>query len=221
MNASTQNFLREKLSEEQFANLEAKLESVAQSPKNIIRIFPSAAREIARGPADPKDPAGIAGPTIDDAVRAALLVRYAESFPESLAHEIRELYEYGDTEEKRAILRALDQLPASAEAHFLIQDALRTNDRRLIAAAMGTWSQHNLPDDEWRQGILKCLFVGVSLEAISGSQSRNDRQMARMAAGYAHELLLAGRSIPADIRPLVEPFADVLEEYPELTMSDL
>lgn len=221
MNASNQDFLRAKLNEEQFANLEAKLESVAQSPKNIIRIFPSAAREIARGPADANDPAGIAGPTIDDAVRAALLVRYAESFPENLAQEIRALYEYGDTEEKRAILRALDQLPAGAEPHFLVQDALRTNDRRLIAAAMGTWSQHNLPEEEWRQGILKCLFVGVSLDAIPGCESRNDRQMARMAAGYAHELLLAGRSIPSDIRALVEPYADVVEDYPELTMSDL
>src|SRR5699024_5290593 len=101
-------------------------------------------REVARGPLDPADPSGVLGPTLDDAVRGVLITVLAEAQddPERTLGELADLYRYGDGDEKRAVLRALDLF--GPEAGTLVEDALRTNDIRLIAAAMGPWAGTHL-----------------------------------------------------------------------------
>ena len=89
------------------------LDDVARDPLRVRLHFPSAAREVARGPLDPTDPDGLLGPTLDDAVREGLLVALADALrgePDRLAVEVGDLYRYGDAAEKRAVLRALSRL---------------------------------------------------------------------------------------------------------------
>src|SRR5699024_10807713 len=105
-------------------------EAIAADPAAIARLFPAAAREVARGPLDPADPSGVLGPTLDDAVRGVLITVLAEAQddPERTLGELADLYRYGDGDEKRAVLRALDLF--GPEAGTLVEDALRTNDIR-------------------------------------------------------------------------------------------
>ena len=51
--------------------------------------------------------------------------------------ELAELYRYGDAAERRGVLRALPYLDLGDRGLGLIDDAIRTNDTRLIAAALG------------------------------------------------------------------------------------
>jgi hypothetical protein len=186
---------------------------VEADPRRIGALFPGAARTVARGPLDRDDSAGLLGPTVDDQVRRTLLLALARATApdhDRLASEVAALYRYGDTEETRAVLRSLHLLPVGAEAVPLLRDALRTNDLRLVAAALGPYATEHLDDAAWRHGVLKCLFVGVPLAAVDGLQRRADAELGRMVASFVEERRAAGRSTPPDAwrvldRPTPEP----------------
>jgi hypothetical protein len=89
----------------------------------------------------------------------------------------------------------------------VLHDALRTNDPRLVAAALGTYAAR-LDPAAWRQAVLKCLFVGVPLRLVAGldgpdGPDRSDDELRRMVADYAAERRAAGREVPADALPFL------------------
>ena len=77
--------------------------------------------------------------------------------------ELAELYRYGDAAERRGMLRALPFLELGDRGLGLTDDAIRTNDTRLIAAALGPYATEHLPDAGYDQAVLKCVFVGVPI----------------------------------------------------------
>ncbi|QDY81364.1 sugar phosphate isomerase [Streptomyces qinzhouensis] len=113
------------------------------------------------------------------------------------------LYHRGTADERRAVLLALPRLetPASAAALPLVEDALRTNDTRLVAAALGPYAAAHLTPHAWRHAVLKCLFTGVPLAAVDGldRRARGDAELARMLTDYAAERTAAGRPVPPDL----------------------
>jgi uncharacterized protein (DUF2267 family) len=191
------------LAPEARVRLDRLVEEVTSDPAAIARHFPAAARLVARGPADADDPDGLLGPTLDDQARVALLValdRALAGRSDELAAEVDALYRYGDGGEKRAVLRALPSIAVAEEvALTIVADGLRTNDARLVAAALGAYAADHLGDDAWRQGVLKCLFVGVPLAAVAGLDRRADDELARMVADFARERVAAGRDVPDDV----------------------
>ena len=91
--------------------------------------------------------------------------------------------------ERLAILRALpDARPRRRpRGRPLVQDALRTNDTRLVAAALGPYARRYLDDHAFRQAVLKCVFMAIPLAAVAGLDRRADAELARMLADYAAE----------------------------------
>ncbi|MFJ8743851.1 EboA domain-containing protein [Embleya sp. NPDC127516] len=97
--------------------------------------FAAAGRACGRAPL-----IGLPGWTCDDAARVLALAELAARTPEcDLSAHLRTLYWRGDAHERRAVLRALPYLAVSerdpALAGALVEDALRTGDPQLIAAA--------------------------------------------------------------------------------------
>ncbi|KAE8763770.1 EboA domain-containing protein [Georgenia thermotolerans] len=177
------------------------IQEVRHDPAAARRRFPAAARLVGRGPTDPSDPLGVTTPLVEDLVRGALLEALAaarDGAADRILQDVEALYRDGDADEKRAVLRALPALPVGAGALPLLRDALRTNDTRLVAAAMGAYATAHLDDDAWRQGVLKCLFVGVPVAAVDGLDRRADAELVRMVTAYAEERRAAGREVPAD-----------------------
>ncbi|NED58568.1 sugar phosphate isomerase [Micromonospora aurantiaca] len=173
--------------------LDAALRRVATEPTAVERFFAAAARRCGRGPLP-----DLPGWTADDAARALLLT--ALSNGHAVAAET--LYRQGDAAEKRAVLRALPLLPIGAECVPLLHDAIRTNDTRLVAAALGPYARH-LEQATWRQAVLKCVFTGVPLAVVDGLADRADGELARMLAAFAAERHAAGRDMPADAADLL------------------
>jgi hypothetical protein len=153
-------------------------------PDLLPRLFAVAPRRLGRARAGDW--------TADTAGRAVLLAAVLEA-PGGPAR-ITELYRYGDSGEKLAILRALPLLPAAVP---LLRDALRTNDKRLVAAALGPYAGH-LDQAAWRQGVLKCVFMGIPLSAVDLLEARADLELAVMLDGLAAERAAAGRALAAD-----------------------
>lgn len=194
---------------------------VSERPRRIAVLFPAAARRVARGPGPSGDPTGTEGPALEDLVRVELLRALSEVLPPGdLALEVHDLYEYGDADERRAVLYGLDSLdagvlevPEAADTvRTLLADAMRTNDTRLVAAAAASGTQVLLDDHSWRQTVLKCLFVGVPLRLVAGLADRADAELARMCADFARERERAGRAVPADALAVLNRFPEHRKE---------
>ncbi|WP_112489813.1 EboA domain-containing protein [Streptomyces bacillaris] len=135
-----------------------------------------------------------------DSVRSLLLIEARAPLP-----SVTRLYEQGTAAERRAVLLTLDRLALGATALPLVEDALRTNDTRLVAAAVGPYAAAHLPPHAWRHAVLKCLFTGVPVDAVArlGERAQGDAELARMLADFAAERTAAGREVPPGLRTVL------------------
>jgi hypothetical protein len=168
---------------------------VAADPDALGTLFPATGRRCGRDPLP--DPPGW---TVDEAARVLLLAAVPA---DRIAAEAELAYRYGDAAEKRAVLKALPLLPIGDAGVPLLRDALRTNDTRLVAAALGPYARR-LDDAAWRQAVLKCVFMGVPLAGVDGLDERADDELAAMLGAFAQERRAAGRDVPADALALLD-----------------
>ncbi|MDT0491146.1 EboA domain-containing protein [Streptomyces griseus] len=132
-----------------------------------------------------------------DSVRSLLLIEARAPLP-----TVTRLYDQGTAAERRAVLLTLDRLDLGATALPLVEDALRTNDTRLVAAAVGPYAAAHLEPHAWRHAVLKCLFTGVPVDAVArlGERAHGDAELARMLTDFAAERTAAGREVPPGLR---------------------
>nr|WP_206326657.1 EboA domain-containing protein [Streptomyces sp. S3(2020)] len=181
---------------------------VGQDPTAVRTVFPAVGRRCGRGPLTP-------GWTVADAARARLLAALPLRGAE-LAEEVTALHRYGDAAEQRAVLRSLALLE-KADPSFvdlglpLVHIALRGNDTGLIESALGPYAARHLDYDGYRHAVLKCVFCEIPLDRVAGLQERADRELARMLADFAHERVAAGRTVPADVWPILRAHPGTLE----------
>lgn len=136
------------------------------------------------------------GPDHADAARV-LILDAARADTDALTR----VYSQGTAAERRAVLHALAHLVPGPDAVPLVEDALRTNDTRLVAAALGPYGARHLDPHAWRHAILKCLFTGVPVDRITdlARRARGDGELARMLGDFAEERTAAGRPVPDDL----------------------
>ncbi|WP_419995119.1 EboA domain-containing protein [Streptomyces boninensis] len=174
--------------------LHADLAAVAaQGPGALDDLFPAAGRRYGRAPLP-----GWAGWSVPDAVRTRLLAALPLTGP-ALAAEANRHYVQGDAAERRSVLLALPFLPVADAAVSIVADAVRTNDARLLAAALGPYAGRHLDQESWRQAVLKCLFTGVPLTRVDRLHDRRDAELGHLAQGFAAERRAAHRTVPDDL----------------------
>ncbi len=175
--------------------------AIEADPAVVRTRFPMAGRKTARAPLDFAAPADdVHAWTIDDAVRTLLLAALGDH----VERELDELYRFGDAAERRGLLRALPYLPVGARARHLVDDAVRTNDIRLVAAALGPYATAHLDDAAYDQAVLKCVFVGVPIAPLDGLPDRATAETARMLAAFVHERVAAGRDVPGEVWDVID-----------------
>ncbi|MET9766250.1 EboA domain-containing protein [Streptomyces sp. NPDC006415] len=135
-----------------------------------------------------------------DSVRSLLLIEARAPLS-----SVTRLYEQGTAAERRAVLLTLHLLDLGDTALPLVEDALRTNDTRLVAAAVGPYAADHLDAHAWRHAVLKCLFTEVPVAAVAQleSRARGDAELARMLDDFAAERTAAGRPVPEDLRTVL------------------
>ncbi|WRH26312.1 TIM barrel protein [Arthrobacter sp. JZ12] len=189
----------------------------------LPRIFATAGRSVGRTPAFPAtDPTGVLCGTTDDVARARLIGRLGGHFrPDELAATLTDLYNRGDSGERRGVLRGLgvlaDSHPALPDVVVsaglaLTTDALRTNESALVASAVGPFAAQYLDQHSWRHAVLKLIFTGISLQAVADLRTRADDELARMAEAFAAERRAAGRPVPDDAELLLQLPAGELKQ---------
>ena len=182
---------------------------VTAEPQRIVVLFPAAGRAVGRAPIDPvDDPLGLRHGTVDDRARAELVCALLAALPSAgAATQLADLYRYGDDAERRGVLRGLNESTSTAPEVAavgveLVSDALRTNDPRLVAAALGAFAAVHLDQHGWRHGVLKALFMGIPVEVVAGLEHRADPELARMATALIDERRAAGRAVSDDMTRL-------------------
>jgi len=163
----------------------------ATIPDDPRRAFVRAGRTLGHQPLP-----GLSGWTAAQAGRAIVLSGLTSA-------EITEIYRQGDAHERLAVLKALPVLDIGDAAVPLLHDALRTNDTRLVAAALGPYAGH-LDEATWRQGVIKVVFMGVPLGVVDRLDDRADAELAAMLTALAEERTAAGREMPADAIALLD-----------------
>ncbi|MDG4772289.1 EboA domain-containing protein [Solwaraspora sp. WMMD792] len=172
---------------------------IVTDPASLPMLFASAGRRCGRA-----ELAAVPGWSADEAARVLLLVDLATVTTEAeLAAAVADCYHHGDAAERRAVLKALPLLPVGDRAVPLLDDAIRTNDTRLLAAALGRYARH-LDQPAWRQAVLKCVFTGVPLAAVHDLDARADAELLIMLAGLHDERVAAGRTLPDDALALLQ-----------------
>ncbi|WJK43419.1 EboA domain-containing protein [Solwaraspora sp. WMMA2056] len=171
---------------------------IVADPAALPTLFAAVGRRCGRA-----DLAGAPGWSADVAARAVLLADLATvTDAQTLAVAVTDCYQYGDAAERRAVLTALPLLPIGDRAVPLLHDAIRTNDTRLLAAALGDYARH-LDQPAWRQAVLKCVFTGVPLAAVHDLDARADAELLIMLTGLHDERVAAGRALPDDALALL------------------
>jgi hypothetical protein len=172
----------------------------ATSPDAVLSLFPVAARHARAEGRDGEE------------VRVELL----EAVPgdvDEVVGVVTTLYRRGDSGEKKAVLAALPSLdratdvrPAVGDALVpLVRDALRTNETRLVGAALGPYAATHLDQSSWRQGVMKAIFMGLPLTDVADLEARTDDELRRMVRDYVAERRAAGRDVPPDAWLILPP----------------
>ncbi len=177
--------------------------AVAADAAALRTRFPMVGRKVGRDTLEEgADPADLFAWTIDDAARVLLLLAAGERAEAELA----DLYRFGDAAERRGVLRALPYLPIEDRGLSLVDDAIRTNDTRLIAAALGPYATRHLSDAQYDQAIIKCVFVGVPITPLDGVPERVTPEASRMLGAFVHERVAAGRDLPPEVWTVIDKY---------------
>lgn len=182
------------------------LDKVRADPGTIVQIFPEVGRRVGRSATDPADPSGVVSGTVDDHARAELLLEaiHAQD-PDDAATTVLSLYRQGDDAERRGVLTGLNALPQDPPAPLVttgrevVLDALRTNDSRIVAAALGQFAGRFLDQHDWRHGVLKAVFMQVPLVVVADLDRRTDDELIGMARRLVTERQAAGRQLSDDL----------------------
>ena len=189
--------------------LEEAIADVRRSPQAIARRFPgwSAAWSAARRSTGAATSAISHAWTIDDAARTLLLVALGGK---AEAH-LQDLYRFGDAAERRGILRALPYLPIGDRGLGVVEDAIRSNDTRLIAAALGPYATAHLPDAAYDQVLVKCVFVGVPITASTAFPAASRATALGCSRRDVLERVAAGRDVPSEVWSVIDLFSPTAE----------
>ena len=182
--------------------------AAAADASSLRSRFAMVGRKVGRETLDEDaDPNDVWAWTVEDAARVLLLVAAGERAEAELA----ELYRFGDAAERRGVLQALPYLNIEDRGLALVDDAIRTNDTRLIAAALGPYATEHLSDAAYDQAVLKCVFVGVPITGLDGIPERVTPDGARMLAAFVHERVAAGRDVPAEVWIVIDKYPNAEE----------
>lgn len=148
--------------------------------------------------------------TADHSARTLLVLTFPSHDAESYAATLDRLFAAADVAELMALYQALPLYPHPERFVLRAAEGLRSNMKAVFEAVAhrNPYPAERLDETQWNQMVLKCLFIGSSLDPIVGIDNRANASLARMLVDYAKERRAAGRPICPELWRCVGPFAD-------------
>lgn len=125
---------------------------------------------------------------------AQLLEQHTGSDPLLL---LRQLFLWGDDQEKIVLLKALDDLDSEGRSLELALQAGRTNNREVFAALAldNPFPARHYNERAFHQLLLKTLGMGLDSRGINGLHQRHSLALNQLALEHMEEQLAAQRSV--------------------------
>ncbi|MCG8296108.1 EboA domain-containing protein [Pseudomonas entomophila] len=118
---------------------------------------------------------------------------------------LEQLFQWGDDQEKVALLKALDDLDSEGRCLELALFAGRTSNPRVFAAlALDTpYASRHYPERAFHQLVLKALGMGLDAARVVGLAQRQGATLNQLALDLMDEQLAAGRPVSPSLPRLI------------------
>ncbi len=139
--------------------------------------------------------------------RIYLLAKVLEADRGFFMPKVSNLVQVADTGELEAFLKYLILLPHPEDYKNVAVEALRTNIATVFDAIAlnNPYPTRYFNDHQWNQMYLKAAFMQRDLGKIQDTDSRANRDLARIISDYAHERWAASRDVdPLFWRPVTQ-----------------
>ncbi|TVR40872.1 MAG: hypothetical protein EA402_13415 [Planctomycetota bacterium] len=145
--------------------------------------------------------------TLDQTARVYAVLQLPMATAAELVGALDALYRCADVAEAVALYQALPCLPHAAALIPRAREGLRSNQKPLVAAVAqrSPFPAAHLDEAAWNQMVLKCLFVGLSLDPIQGIDARCNAAQAAQLCDYARERRAARRPVPWELWRVAVP----------------
>ena len=194
-------------------------ERLRQSPDaNTAALLSSQCKRHLRDQAVP----GADGWSTIELARALLLARVV-----GLQHEaarpalLEQVFQWGDDQEKAALLKALDDLDSKGRCLELALFAGRTSNPRVFAALAldSPYASRHYPERAFHQLVLKALGMGLDAARVVGLAQRLGAPLNQLALDLMDEQLAAGRPVSPSLPRLIA--FDLLSPPQRKRLTDL
>ncbi len=150
------------------------------------------------------------GWSLDQLVRTFFVLTHPADDIANYVKTLDLMFSTGEVGELVALYQALPLLPHPASHVLRAAEGIRTNIKAVFCAVAhhNPFPSEQFNDDQWNQLVLKCLFIGVSLQPVTGIDERANAKLMSMLVDFAHERRAAHRPVPAELWRCVGPFAD-------------
>ena len=137
--------------------------------------------------------------------RALLLAQAVEHHPEAQPAFLEQQFQWGDDQEKRALLKALDALDSTGLCLDLALQAGRTSNPEVFAAlALDTpYPSRHYPERAFQQLVLKALGMGLDPARLLGLTQRHGVTLNQLALDLLDEQLAAERPVSPGLPLLI------------------
>lgn len=148
--------------------------------------------------------------TMDQAARVWLLLSFPDHDAADLVYVADQLFAAGEVHELVALYQGLPLYAHQESWRLRCAEGIRSNIRAVLTAIAhrNPYPSEQLDEGAWNQLVLKCMFVGLTLNPIVGLDSRANADLARIVIDYAEERRSAHRPVSPELWRLVAPLAD-------------
>jgi hypothetical protein len=150
------------------------------------------------------------GWSVDQAARLLLLLN--TDGPETeFARRLEQLCTTADVGELVTFYRGLPLYPGQPRYVRRAAEGVRSNMKAVFEAVAhhNPYPAEQFDEGAWNQMVLKALFIGSSLQPITGLDERANPTLMRMLCDYAHERWAAGRNVSPELWRCVGPVPDL------------
>jgi hypothetical protein len=146
---------------------------------------------------------------VDQASRTLLLLDLPQDNAQNYLGVIEQVYSMADMGELIALYQALPLLAYPESLKKLAVEGVRNNITEVFNAVAlhNPYPAEYFDELAWNQMVIKALFVGSSLPLIQGLHTRMNSQLAHMLFAYSSERQAAARTVPPEVRSLMDWWA--------------
>lgn len=148
--------------------------------------------------------------TADQIARLIILLEVGRDEAFDFNTILNTILETADYYEQVTIYKSVIFIPGRELFTLKVVDGVRTNISDVFDAIAleNSYPYFFFEENAWNQMVLKAIFTGKPLKKIVGVDQKANKELAKMALGFAHERWAAGRSVSPDLWRLTSRFVD-------------